>query len=266
MTTKTAEMRNQIYSACKELKTPSLYAAYQEQLDNPSYEEMSFDQRLLSLLIAEKQVRFHKRQQRLVKNAHLPHCHMSRLEHIDWDPQRGLNRSLIEQLCDCEWLKSERKPWITISGMTGVGKTFLGSVLAYQACMHGFNSLYYRMSEMISDIEAAGSGKDLVNFRKLLLSKQLLIIDEFGSVPLEPPMVAEFANILDQRMGESSLILIGQMPLKDWHKYIGDPIKADAIMDRITNQSYHIVLKGPSMRSKYAAVKVSKELDDATSQ
>ena len=74
-------------------------------------------------------------------------------------------------------------------------------------------------------------------------------------------IAAEFFTILEQRMGENSLILIAQIPLKDWYTYIGEPIKAEAIMDRVMYQSYHITLKGSSMRSKYAAVKTKMQED-----
>lgn len=252
---KTTENRNAIEQICKEIKAPHFYAAYREQCDNPSYAEMSFDQRLLCLLTAEKQARSYKRQQRFIKNARLPLYQMAQFEKIDWDPRRGLNRQLFEELCDCNWLEAERKPWVTISGMAGVGKSFLGCILTYQACLHGITSLYYRLPELISDIEAAKRNHSIIEFRNMLKTKHLLTIDEFGAETMSQEMVSEFLTLLEQRLGERSLIIIGQMPLKDWHRYLGDPIKADAIMDRITYQSYHITLKGPSMRSKYAAAK-----------
>lgn len=264
MNTKTEQIRSNIQVLCKAIKMPCFYEAYQQQCDNPSYANLSFDQRLSLLLEAEGKSRWCKRQQRMLKAAHLPQGTVARLEKIDWDVQRGLNRSLVEELCDCSWLSAQNKPWVTISGMAGVGKTYLGNVLTYQACVHGFSSRYYRLPELISDIEAAVAEHRIIDFRKMLMGKDLLTIDEFGVVTMADEIAAEFLNILDQRLGENSLILIGQIPLKDWHKYLDDPIKADAIMDRITNQSYHIILKGNSMRTKYAAVKIAKEQADGS--
>jgi DNA replication protein DnaC len=33
-----------------------------------------------------------------------------------------------------------------------------------------------------------------------------------------------------------------------WHRVIGDPTLADAILDRLTSNAYRIVLDGPSIR------------------
>ncbi|AER56104.1 putative IstB-like ATP binding protein [Pseudoxanthomonas spadix BD-a59] len=42
--------------------------------------------------------------------------------------------------------------------------------------------------------------------------------------------------------------MAGQMPIGKWHKYIGDPAVADAIMDRLVYSSMKIELKGESLR------------------
>lgn len=41
---------------------------------------------------------------------------------------------------------------------------------------------------------------------------------------------------------------------KQWHGQFSDPIKADAVMDRVINQSCIIGLSGKSMREKYGAM------------
>ena len=259
MSTRTEQFRSNIQRLCKDIKMPSFCEAYRQQWDDPAYAEMPFDQRLSLLLEAEKNARCYKSRQRLLKNARLPQGTVARLENIDWDPQRGLNKALIEELCDCSWMTAERKPWITISGVTGVGKSYIGNVLTYQACIHGFASLYYRMPELINDIESAIRDHSINDFRKMLLSKKLLTIDEFGTVRMTETIATEFLTLLNQKLNETSLILIGQIPLEEWHNYLGEPVKADGIMDRIINQSYRISLKGNSMRAKYAAVKAQKE-------
>ncbi len=263
MTSKLTMTRENIIADCKQLKLPEIAAMYQLQCDNPAYAEMPFDQRLAMLLKAETQSRWQKRQQRNIKNAHMPQAHMARLENMDWDGVRNLNRNLIEQLCECTWLTSHLKPWVAIHGATGVGKSFLAKLLTYEACMHGFTAMYYRLPELLSEIEAARAGGRIINFRKSLLSKQLLVIDEFGVVGMSDENAGEFLTILEQRLQERSMIIVGQIPLSSWYGYFTDPVKADAIMDRILNQSYCIEIKGPSMRERYGAMAQSKESEDA---
>jgi DNA replication protein DnaC len=82
----------------------------------------------------------------------------------------------------------------------------------------------------------------------------LLIIDDFGIEAMDDKTASDFLTILEQRMGIRSLIIVGQVPIKQWHGQFSDPIKADAITDRLANQSYIIELSGKSMREKYGAM------------
>jgi DNA replication protein DnaC len=54
--------------------------------------------------------------------------------------------------------------------------------------------------------------------------------------------------VIEDRHGERSLVIAGQLPVKAWHKYIGDPAVADAALDRIVHNARQITLKGESMR------------------
>jgi len=53
------------------------------------------------------------------------------------------------------------------------------------------------------------------------------------------------------RHGLKSTVITSQLPVASWHEVIGDPTIADAICDRIINNSYRIELKGDSLRKKY---------------
>lgn len=59
---------------------------------------------------------------------------------------------------------------------------------------------------------------------------------------------ADLLELLDDRVGASSTIVLGQMPVKEWHDFINDPALADAILDRLVHSSHKIALKGESMR------------------
>ena len=246
--------REEIATICKELKIPEFFATFQTQWEKPAYSQMTFEERLLSMLQAEQRCRQHKRQSRNLKNARLPQVHMARLEHVDWEASRGLNRSKLEELCECEWIKSPMKPWVVIHGATGCGKSYIASLLAYQARMNGYTVSYYNMAQLITEIDSAKANNKVSNLRNSLFNKQLLVIDDFGIEAMDDKTASDFLTVLEQRMGIRSLIIVGQVPIKQWHGQFSDPIKADAVMDRVINQSYIIELSGKSMREKYGAM------------
>ena len=123
--------REEIATICKELKIPEFFATFQTQWEKTAYSQMTFEERLLSMLQAEQRCRQHKRQSRNLKNARLPQVHMARLEHVDWKASRGLNRSMLEELCECEWIKSPMKPWVVIHGATVIKSTGKSTGVAF---------------------------------------------------------------------------------------------------------------------------------------
>ncbi|WP_440224517.1 ATP-binding protein [Dokdonella sp. MW10] len=51
-----------------------------------------------------------------------------------------------------------------------------------------------------------------------------------------------------RRIDSCSTILLGQIPVKDWHNFIDAPALADAILDRIIHSNVKIDLHGDLMR------------------
>ena len=77
---------------------------------------------------------------------------------------------------------------------------------------------------------------------------QLLIIDDWGLEPLRPAHRNDLMEIMDDRHGQTSTLMISQLPTDQWYATIGDNTLADAILDRLMHNAHRIPLKGESMR------------------
>ncbi len=55
-------------------------------------------------------------------------------------------------------------------------------------------------------------------------------------------------DLLEDRNGTGSTLIVTQIPVGSWHARIGDPTLADAILDRLVHGSHRIELRGESMR------------------
>lgn len=64
-----------------------------------------------------------------------------------------------------------------------------------------------------------------------------MIVDDFGVIAISARGHADLLELLDGRVGNASAIMLGQMPVKDWHSYISDPALADAILERLKYSS-----------------------------
>ncbi len=45
-------------------------------------------------------------------------------------------------------------------------------------------------------------------------------------------------------------LVTSQIPVENWHAALGDPMLADAILDRLVHNTYRINLSGESMRKR----------------
>jgi DNA replication protein DnaC len=85
---------------------------------------------------------------------------------------------------------------------------------------------------------------------RLLAKADLIVIDDFGLTPLADETVRDLLEILDDRYDRRSTMITSQLPVEQWHAYLGDRTLADAILDRLIHNSYRLVLKGESMRKR----------------
>ena len=86
-----------------------------------------------------------------------------------------------------------------------------------------------------------------------LARTQLLILDDWGLVPLDDIARHDLLEILDDRYARRGTLLTSQVPPDLWHDIVGD-----AILDRLLHNSHRITLKGGSLRRVYDSTKEAK--------
>jgi DNA replication protein DnaC len=228
------------------LKFTGMAKAMEEQMSMPDIESLSFDERLGLLIDREMTARENRRLDTRLRKAKLRQN--ASVEDLDYHHPRGLDKSLILKLSDCNWIREHNN--LTITGPTGTGKTFLACAIAQKACREGYSTQYLRLNRLFQDLVIAkGDGR----YSKLLSSfakTDLLLFDDFGIAKLNQDQARDLLEILDDRHGIRSTIFTSQFPIEKWHDLIGDPTLADAIMDRLVHNAYKIKLKGDSMRKK----------------
>jgi len=230
------------------LRFTGMAAALEEQMQMDGLDNMTFEERLGILLDREQAVRETRRMKTRLRKAKLRQngC----IEDIDFRHPRGLDKSLVARLADCQWIRKHNN--LIITGPTGVGKSYLACAFAEKACREGFNALYMRTSKLFEDLSLAkGDGRYL----KLLTSyakTDLLVLDDYGLLELNQEQRHDLLEILEDRHGLKSTLVTSQLPVKHWHEQIGDPTLADAILDRLVHRAHKIQLKGESMRKKTA--------------
>src|SRR4030043_724000 len=226
------------------LKFSGMVNALEEQMSMSDIDSLSFDERLGLLIDREMTARENRRLDTRLRKAKLRQ-NVS-VEDIDYHHPRGLDKSLILKLSDCNWIREHNN--LMITGPTGTGKTFLACAMAQKACREGYSTQYLRVNRLFQDLVIAkGDGR----YTKLLSTyakTDLLLFDDFGIAILNQDQTRDLLEILDDRHGIRSTLFTSQFPIDKWYDLIGDPTLADAIMDRLLHNAYKIQLKGESMK------------------
>ncbi|QPB81543.1 AAA family ATPase [Pseudoalteromonas rubra] len=192
-----------------------------------------------------------KKLERMLKNAKLKQSSAC-IEDIDYSPQRGIDKKLIESLCECSWI--EKALIIILSGSAGAGKSWLACALANKAIREGFSALYKRCSFLYEEWEIAARDGSISKVRRQLKRPRVIILDDWGMTPLNARNRQDLLDMLEDRAGCGAMIITSQLPVEKWHEYIGEPTAADAIMDRIVHRAHIIQLHGESMRKLHSPI------------
>lgn len=227
------------------LNLSEMARVWQQQQQDPTAAELSFDERFGQLVDAQHLGQHNKRLARLLAEAKL-RLPTACLEDIHAGKGRELDKGLLRQLSTCRFIEDKRG--VLVTGATGTGKTYFACGLGQQACRRGFRVRYYRTSRLLDELQLARLDGSYARLLGRLARFDVLILDDFLMSPPTEAQRRDLLEVLEDRYGTRSTITTSQYPVESWHAQVGDPTLADALLDRLINNAYRIVLKGPSIR------------------
>ena len=230
-------------TVCKELRLNSLPSL----VDDPTQEEW-----LLKLLINEVEAKEERKIQRLIKQAKF--IGHKALDSFEWHQDIRLQVSQTREiLISLDFIKENQN--IVCIGAPGTGKTHLASALGYKACQQGIETRFWRVSDLVLELERAWKNNQLEWFKKRFNRVQLVILDEMGYVPFNKNGSELLFQLISDWYETKSVVITSNLEFSSWNKVFIDPRLTSALVDRLIHHAHILTFTGESFRLKNALSK-----------
>lgn len=245
-------MNQQTIDMLTGMKMTAMAAEFVNQLQDPAFNELGFEERLGMLVTAEWNRRQTNKVNRLIRGAHFS-APSATMEGIEYYEDRKLDKAQMLRLSTCKYI--EEGHHVILKGASGNGKTYIACALGNAACRRFKKVSYIRMPELLDELSIARSSGELKKLLTAYKKVDLLILDEWLIRPLTPQESYDLLEIAEARCNRS-MIFCTQYQSEGWYTRIdpnpeSDSPVSEAIMDRIIHNSYEIMVEGRiSMRER----------------
>ena len=230
----------------KQLKLPTVLREYDKVARECARDGVDHPRYLLRLIELELIDRERRVVERRIRQAHFPA--VKSLDTFDFTAIPSLNKMLVLELARCEYIL--RHDNIIALGNSGTGKTHVGLSLGLAACQKGFSVTFTTAAGLVHQLMEARDERRLLKLQRDLQAVKLLIVDEFGYVPLSPTGAELLFEIFSQRYERGSTIVTSNLPFEDWTSVLGSERLTGALLDRLTHHVSILTMNGNSYRLK----------------
>lgn len=217
------------------MKMTAMAAEFANQLKDPTFNELGFEERLGLLVNAEWNRRQSNKLNRFIRNARFA-VPSATVEGIEYHEDRKLDKAQMLRFATCQYIDEGHH--IILKGASGNGKTYIACALGNAACRRFKKVQYIRMPE-------------------------LLILDEWLIRPLSPQESYDMLEIVEARCHKST-IFCTQYESEGWYTRIdpnpeSDSPVSEAIMDRIIHNAYEVLVDGRVSMRERKGLKATRE-------
>jgi len=211
---------------CKELRLDALPT---KEIYDRLGAEMTPLEAVITFLDIQSQQKMIKSAALRVRNARFPR--IKTIKQYDFSLQTGVTAEQMNQLCDFVWLEQAFN--VMFLGAPGLGKSHLAIALGYEAANAGYSVCFTTLEGLIRLLKTSEISKQSKSRLTQIQRASLVVIDEVGFMPISKTEAHLLFSFITARYEEKSLIITSNKSFDEWADFLGDPVAATAILDRL---------------------------------
>ena len=240
------DMCAHIYESCKLLFLSSRISEVCRE--KGTQKQLEF---VLELFDEELALRDENRRKRLIKRAGFPTYKTFEgysYQSVKFPP--AFNREELEKL---DFVPAKKN--LVLYGPVGIGKTHMAIATGIKACNLGYKTKFFTVTELVLKLAEARKNGTLEKLLMDLRSLDLLILDEWGYVPVDKDGSQLLFRVISDSYESKSLILTTNLEFSKWGGIFTDDQMAAAMIDRLVHHGHLLIFEGKSYRMEHALMR-----------
>jgi DNA replication protein DnaC len=235
----------QLQPLLNKLKLSGISEIIEDVTKQALQEKWSYSQLLLHLFSTEVDRRKHNQNNfRLAKSNLDP---TKSLELFQFSFNKNIPQRVIKELGQFQFINQHENVFFV--GSSGVGKTHLANGIGIEACRRGYDVLFKRTSNLLDWLHSGYGDGSFDKKMKRIIKIPLLILDDFGLIPLNKNYQVYLYEIISERYEIASTMITSNRDFSEWIDVFDNPLMGSAAMDRLVHKAIKITIPGDSFRT-----------------
>jgi DNA replication protein DnaC len=175
------------------------------------------------------------------------------LEGYEWSALRLPSALEPDELTSCQFVRDKKN--LVLFGPVGTGKTHLAIALGVRACELGLATRFFTAASLVTRLSESKRAGLLERTMKDLEKAELIIIDEWGYLPMNREEAQLLFQVIAASYERRSLVITTNLEFSKWGGIFTDDQMAAAMIDRLAHHGQLVVFEGESYRLKHALMR-----------
>jgi len=217
---------------------------YPSWIEQAAASNLGYGEFLDQLLTEELLARQENQLRRKMKAAGFPYP--ATIEQVEFSARPELKRPVILRFFDSSFVTAASS--LLLIGPSGLGKTHLAIALGTKLVQLGYSVRFMVAQQLANALLETTARQEVTRLIQPLITCDLLILDEFGYLPLDPQVGPILYEIIAGRYQKGATVITSNKSLASWGELIGDNALMMAILDRLLHHGEVFYLRGSSYR------------------